>query len=306
MKNISLLLGFLALLTAAGCSEEVNNIDDLSYGEVPVAELLQRTQLGSGDWQNLLMADSLEGWTVKIRGHQAGDNYRDSFQVDNGVLRVSYQGYDKFGDRFGHLFYDQPFSHYILSLDYRFLGEQAKGGAGWAFENSGVMVHSQSAQSMGLEQNFPISVEVQLLGGTGEEDRPTANVCTPGTHIEISGTLRKSHCIESRSATYPGAQWVHLDLVVLGNDLIEHRINGDSVLHYQKPVIGGGMVSDYEESEKPDGQALSQGFISLQSESHPVEFRNIELLDLSGCGAPQAANYRSYLAVNDSSTCDAE
>lgn len=212
-------------------------------------------------------------------------------------------GYDKFRARYGHLVYDTPYSHYLLSLDYRFVGDQAPGGAGWAFENSGVMVHSQSAASMGLEQDFPISVEVQLLGGSGEKDRSTANVCTPGTHIKMGSKLRKSHCIDSSSQTYPGAQWVHLDLVVLGKELIEHRINGESVLHYRRPVIGGGMVDGHKEAEKRDGQALTRGYISLQSESHPVEFRNIELLNLSGCGDPQAPNYRPYLAEDDAKAC---
>jgi hypothetical protein len=293
----TLYIGLILLSISAASTAEID------YGGVPVADLLQRGQLGAGDWKNLVEPDGLQGWTPKIRGYQAGENFADTFRVDGDVISVSYQGYDKFKGRFGHLFYDTPYSHYLLSLDYRFVGDQARGGAGWAFENSGVMIHSQSAASMGLKQDFPISVEVQLLGGSGKKKRPTANVCTPGTHIEMAGKLKQSHCIDSSSQTFPGPVWVHLELVVLGNELIEHRINGDSVLSYQKPVIGGGVVAGYNKAEKKDGQPLSRGFISLQSESHPVEFRHIELLNLSGCGHPQAANYRPYLAENDNNAC---
>lgn len=243
------------------------------YGGIAVDQLLQRDNSGADNWTALSNGKDLAGWTVKIRGHNAGDNYKDTFRVVDGVIQVSYAGYDKFGDRFGHLFYNTPYSRYILSLDYRFTGDQVKGGAGWAFENSGVMIHSQAASSMELDQDFPISVEVQLLGGTGESDRPTANVCTPGTHIEIAGELRRSHCIDSSSKTYPGPQWVHLDVVVLGDELIEHRINGSTVLSYNKPVLSDWWLFS--------GQPLKSGYISLQSESHPVEFKNIELLDLS-------------------------
>ncbi len=160
---------------------------------------------------------------------------------------------------------------------------QARGGPDWAVRNSGIMVHSQSARSMGKDQDFPISIEVQLLGGTGTAERPTANLCTPGTHVVMDGTLFTPHCVNSRSRTYHGAQWVRVEVLVLGDSLLRHIVNGATVLEYSKPQIGGGVVNQFDPAVKQDGKPLTGGYIALQSESHPIDFRKVEILDLAGC-----------------------
>jgi len=234
---------------------------------------------GEEDWIQLFNGKDLEGWKVKITGHELGDNFGNTFRVEDGVLKVAYDEYDQFGGKFGHLFYHQPFSSYVLRLEYRFVGEQVPGGPGWAFRNSGIMIHGQSPQSMGKDQNFPVSIEVQLLGGKGSGTRPTGNLCTPGTHIVMDGKLVTRHCNDSSSKTYHGDQWVTIEVEVHGNKSIKHVVNGETVMQYSQP-----QLDDSQGEARPlikDGdKMLHGGSISLQSESHPVEFRNIALKKL--------------------------
>lgn len=133
---------------------------------------------------------------------------------------------------------------------------------------------------MGVDQDFPISVEVQFLGGDGENPRTTANLCTPGTNVVKDGELFTRHCTSSTSKTYHGDQWVRVEVLVLGDSLMEHFVEGQSVLRYEDPQIGGGNVIHYDETVKQDGKLLREGYISLQSESHPIEFRKVELYNL--------------------------
>ncbi|MBT0809783.1 DUF1080 domain-containing protein [Litoribacter ruber] len=241
------------------------------------------TQDGSiveSGWQELFNGEDLEGWTVKITGHEVSENHAETFRVEDGLLTVSYDGYDNFDGQFGHLFYDKPFSAYLLRVEYRFVDEQAPGGQEWAYRNSGVMLHGQSAESMGLNQDFPVSIEGQLLGGDGENERPTSNLCTPGTLVEMDGQLFTPHCLNSHSKTYHGDQWVTAEFLVLGDSLIEHRLENRVVLSYTKPQIGGGNVANHNAELFEEGQPLTEGYISLQSESHPVQFRRVSLYDL--------------------------
>ena len=232
------------------------------------------------EWIPLFNGHDLTGWTLKIAGSELGEDPWSTFRVEDGLLTVNYENYENFDNQFGHLFYEQPFSQYVLRVEYRFIGEQLPDAPGWAFKNSGVMFHSQSPQSMLVDQAFPISLEAQFLGGNGEDDRPTANLCTPGTHAVIDGVLVEDHCINSTSATYHTEEWVTVDLLVLADSLIAHIIDGDTVLTYTNPVIGGGNVNVYDESVKQDGQPLTQGYIALQSESHPIQFRQVLLKEI--------------------------
>lgn len=237
-----------------------------------VISMLSVSCSGNGEkesWIPLFNGENLEGWDIKIAGHELNDNFGNTFRVEDGMLVVSYDHYETFGNRFGHIFYNQPFSSYKLRMDYRFYGNQLDGGAGWAKRNNGIMFHSQSAESMGFDQHFPVSIEAQLLGGLGDgQPRPTGNVCTPGTNIEIAGERRYDHCIESSSETYHGDGWVHIELVVYGDSLVHHIVEGDTVMTYGSLRL--------EEGDLP----LSEGHIALQAESHPTAFRNIELLIL--------------------------
>ncbi|WKK66971.1 3-keto-disaccharide hydrolase [Lutimonas zeaxanthinifaciens] len=232
----------------------------------------------SEKWIQLFNGVDLEGWNVKISGHPYKTNWKNTFIVRDSAICVDYKEYKDFDNSFGHLFYEKPFSNYKLKMKYRFVGNQAKGGENWAHRNSGVMIHCQDPQSMKIDQAFPVSLEVQLLGGLEEgSPRSTANLCSPGTHVHMNDELVTVHCIDSGSDTFYGDQWIDLEVEVRGDSVIKHSINGAQVLEYNKPVIGG----EYNTLEEKAGEPLKDGYISLQSESHPVEFKNIMLLELN-------------------------
>jgi len=228
-------------------------------------------------WTSLFNGKDLTGWTPKITGFELGENYKDTFRVEDGVLKVCYDKWDKFDGHYGHLFYKAPFSHYRLRLEYRFVGQQVPGGPGWALRNNGIMLHCQPPETMRKDQDFPVSAEAQLLGGNGKDKRTTGNLCTPGTHVVISDKIVTRHCINSNSETYHGDQWVAMEVEVHGHGLIRHLVNGKVVLEYEQVQLDDtdrdarGLIKDGD-------KRVSSGYISLQAESHPTEFRNIEIL----------------------------
>lgn len=220
-------------------------------------------------WEALFNGEDLDNWEIKLKGHELYKNFGNTFRVEDDLIQVRYDQYEEgFNEQFGHLFYKKPFSFYLLGVEYRFVGEQTKENPGsWAFRNSGIMVHGQDPGTMGKDQDFPRSLEVQLLGGNGTDERPTANLCTPGTQFVKNGKVIKSHCNTSSSPTFHGDQWVRAEVLVLGDSLIVHYVNGEEVMRYEQP-------------QTEAGQLLNEGSISLQSESHPVDFRTVEIVNL--------------------------
>jgi hypothetical protein len=210
----------------------------------------------AGDWIQLFDGRSLDGWVPKVTGYDAGVNFGDTFRVEQGVLKVACDRYDRFANRFGHLFHETPYSHYVRAIEYRFVGDQAKD-----------------------------------------------NLCTPGTHVVMNGALETTHCVNSTSGTDDGDQWVRVEVEVHGAGTIAHRVNGEVVLTYERPQVGGGAVAGHDPAAKVDGRLLESGSISLQAESHPIEFRRVELLNLVGCTDTRARNYRAYFEKSDPSAC---
>lgn len=256
------------------------------------------------NWISLYNGKDIKDWFVKIQHHETGDNYGNTFRVEDGLLKVRYDQYDTFNERFGHLYYKTPFSYYHLVVEYRFAGEWRKDAPAYTILNSGVMFHSQDPRTMPKEQDWPISVEMQFLGGLGDgKPRPTGNMCSPGTHVVYNGKLDTRHCIDSRSKTYEGDQWVRAELIVLGDSLITHIINGDTVLQYSQPQIGGLVVNRFDTAQKTDGKLLKAGFIALQSEGQPIDFRKVEILNLEGCMNTRSKKFRSYFLKHNASLC---
>jgi hypothetical protein len=251
----------------------------------------------------LFNGKDLSGWDIKIAGSPLNVNFNNTFRVNDGKLTANYDKYGKFDGEYAHIFYKDKFSHYKIRVQYRFIGQQTPGGAGWAFRNSGIMLHCQSAASMTKDQSFPTSIEFQLLGGSGEGERPTGNLCTPGTNVVMKDSLFTPHCINSSSKTYNGDQWVEAEAVVLGNTSITHIINGDTVLTYTQPQLDEREATYPEMLAHFGSKMLKEGYISLQGESHPVEFRKVELLNLKGCMDPKALNYKSYYVESDPAQC---
>ena len=230
------------------------------------------------------------------------------------MIRVDYSDYEKFDNQFGHLYSHKPYSFYKVKLQYRFVGDHLADAPDWADRNSGVMIHSQSAQSVNLNQNFPVSLEFQFLCGNGKDTVPTGNVCTPGTFITYDGKTFLGHIQNSNSKTYLKNEWINAEADVYGDSLIRHIINGDTVLTYTNTMIGEGFVSNTNNWTWANitdslfwinraNTPLSEGHIALQAESQPVDFRRIEILDLVGCTDPKAKNYKTYYIRSDNSQC---
>lgn len=229
-------------------------------------------------WTPLFNGKNLDGWTPKIKGYEFGDNHLDTFRVENSVLKVSYDRYKDFEGKFGHLFYKDKFSHYRLRIEYRFVGEQCKGGPGWAVRNSGVMLHCQDPKTMRKDQDFPVSIEAQFLGGLGKGNRPTANMCSPGTNVVLNGKLFTPHCTNSKSKTYNGDVWVKAEIEVNGSGTVKHFVEGELVLEYEKPQLDEKDADAAKLIQQRNGKVLLEdGYIALQSESHPIEFRKVEI-----------------------------
>ena len=278
------------------------------------ATVFAQKQASKEEWQSLFNGKDLTGWDLKIAGHEMNDNYKNTFLVEENMMRVNYKEYQNFDAKYGHIYYKTPYSYYRVRFEYRFQGNQVPGGASWNVRNSGIMLHSQSAESNGKDQDFPVSLEMQLLGGLGKGKRTTGNICTPGTIVDMNGKLQKAHCIDSDSKTYDGDQWVKAEAIVLGSSVVYHLIEGDTVLTLQNPKIGGGFlgkpydfatdkVKNGEEWTKKEGTLLKEGYIALQAESHAIDFKNIELLNLKGCMDTKARNYKTYYVEADNSLC---
>ena len=229
-------------------------------------------------WIELFNGKNLDGWEVKITGYKLGKNYRNTFKVEDGAIKVSYEDYIKFGGRFGHIFYTKnEFQNYVLSLDYKFSGKHLKGAHEWSIKNSGVMLHSQNPNTMLKNQEFPVSAETQLLGGIGSGERTTGNICTPGIDVDINGKVVEYHCANSKSMTYDD-NWVNIEIIVYSDSLIHHVVESDTVLTYTNLRVGGEFIPKNYKGRV--GERLNKGYISLQSEGHPVEFRNIKIREI--------------------------
>jgi hypothetical protein len=228
-----------------------------------------------GNWISIFNGKNLDGWLPKVTGYKAGENPLNLFRVENGILRVVYDDYDRFNGRFGHLFYKEKLSSYILRIEYRFVGELLSDAPSYCYRNSGAMIHSQSAGSMEISQNWPVSLEAQLLGSTDSVKQRTANICTPGTLVSYKGLPSNEHCISSDSKYYYDGQWVTLDIIVHGGKAVYHVIEGDTVLAYSDPKIGGYLLP--ENYAVPEGTLLEDGYIALQAEGQNIDFRKVEL-----------------------------
>jgi hypothetical protein len=246
-----------------------------------LASVSARSAEAKGDgWIPLFNGKDLTGWTPKIAKHAIGVNYLDTFRVEDGIIKVSYDKYRIFDQQFGHLYTNSPYSHYVIRLEYLITGETMKDAPSWAGFNSGVMVHSQSPLSMTVEQLWPVSLEGQFLVKGTTAGTQTGNVCTPGTDVEVNGKLTKAHIVDSTGPMPEVDTWVRFEAEVRGHDEIVYRVNGVEVLRYTHPRL---------DETDPDAQRLlaagadprvSFGHIALQAEGHPVWFRNIELRPL--------------------------
>lgn len=230
----------------------------------------------SNQWVSLFNGKDLEGWQVKIAGYPLGENFGNTFRVEDGVLSIRYNQYDSFRNRFGALYFNKEFTNYRLRVEYRFVGETTPGAPSWGFRDGGIQYHTQPAASVGLQQQFPVCLEYNLHGGNGREDRPVGQICTPGTKVEIGGQRAANFCTPPAvKRTFHGDQWVSAEIEVR-NGVFTHFVNGEQILQFSNPrfdtahAIGKTLILNGDDRVK-------SGYISLQSNSHPMDFRKIEI-----------------------------
>ncbi len=175
-----------------------------------------------------------------------------------------------------------------MRLEYRFTGKMMPDAPNYVNLNSGLMIHAQLPESMRLDQGFPASLEMQFLADEGKGPRPTGNLCTPGTNVEIDRKLVTQHIITSSAPTFPADEWVRAEVEVHGNDEIIHRVNGVEVLRYQRPQL------DPKNNNAPASDLLDvggdfilcYGHVTPQPEGQPVWFYQIELKSLENAELP--------------------
>lgn len=246
---------------------------------VAVAEIqFNDTLIPPAKWKALFNGRNLDGWTVKIAGHPLGNNFGNTFRVKDGVLQVRYDQYDSFRNRFGALYYNQPLTNYRLKVEYRFVGATTPGAPTWGFRDGGIQYHGQDPATMALEQQFPVCLEYNLHGGNGQAERPVGEICTPGTKVEIDGLRNATFCTPAKvKRTFHGDIWVTAEIEVK-DSIVTHFVNGEQILQYKNPrydsahAIGKTLIRNGQDK-------VRSGFISIQSNSHPMEFRKIELLE---------------------------
>jgi hypothetical protein len=305
--RVRLVRHIVNMVVALACLGALVTLGGASAQPAAAGAQTPRPDVSAKDWMPLFNGRDLSGWTAKFAHYPLGENVHDTFRVEDGLLKVRYDKWETFKDEFGHLFYSEAFSYYRVAAEYRFVGEQVRTprtDLGWAVRNNGLMLHCPHPNTMVKDQDFPISVEVQLLGGAGTgQARSTANLCTPGTNVVMDGKLETRHCINSRSKTYHGDQWVRVEVEVHGDERIRHIVEGETVLEYTKPQIGGGNVAPVDPKIKVDGTPLTRGYIALQAETAPIDFRKVELLNLEGCTDPKASNHKAYVVKSNKSMC---
>jgi hypothetical protein len=246
-----------------------------------VAHPAQNSTEDPAEWRSLFNGKDLAGWTPKFAKHPLGENVLDTIRVEDGVIKVDYSRWKNFDMKFGHLYTDQPYSNYILRLEYRITGAAVADAPHWGKLNSGVMVHSQSPLSMRLDQGFPVSMEVQFLAAGATAGKQTGNAVSPGTNLVRNGKLVTDHIIDSTSRLYPLDEWVSVEVEVRGNDLVVHRVNGVEVMRYEHPQLDPTDADAKALLERGAPLQLSFGHIALQAESQPIWFRNIRIKQLS-------------------------
>ncbi|MBA4055839.1 MAG: DUF1080 domain-containing protein [Marivirga sp.] len=230
-------------------------------------------------WAKLFNGKNLDGWKMKIAGFPLGENFGNTFRVENGILSIRYDQYgDNFNNRFGALYFNKRLTNYRLKVEYRFVGETAPGAPTWGFRDSGVQYHGQDPASIGLAQSFPVCLEYNLHGGNGKEERPTGEICTPGTTVEINGKKNESFCTPPTvKRTFHGDQWVTLEIDVRDGKIV-HFVNGEEILRFENPKYN--PTHEFGKTFIVNGNdVVKDGFVSLQSNSHPIDFRKIEIME---------------------------
>ncbi|MFX0555650.1 3-keto-disaccharide hydrolase [Maribacter sp. CXY002] len=232
----------------------------------------------TNNWIPIFNGKDLDGWTMKINGYPVGENFGNTFRVKDSILSIRYDAYGpEFGERFGALFYDRELTNYRLKVTYRFVGDTAPGAPEWGYRDSGVQIHTQPPNTVQLNQSFPICLEYNLHGGNGTEDRPLGAICGIGMKVEVDGERSDLFCNPAKvGKTFHGDQWVTIEIDVKDGKM-KHFVNGEEIMSYANPIYD--TKNEFAQAFIQEGDStVKSGYISLQSNSHPIDFKKIELL----------------------------
>lgn len=229
-------------------------------------------------WVSLFNGKNLEGWTSKIAGYSPGENFGNTFRVENGILSIRYNAYDSFRNRFGALYFNKKFTNYRLKVEYRFVGDLTPGAPTWGYRDGRIQYHCQSPASMGIDQPFPLCLEYNLHGGNGKDERPNGEICANGIYVSVNGRRNDSYCTTPFvQRTFHGDQWVTAEIEV-HDGKVTHYVNGEEILHYEDPRYDTANAL-VKKLGITTADLVKDGYISLQSNSHPMDFRKIEIME---------------------------
>ena len=131
---------------------------------------------------------------------------------------------------------------------------------------------------MRKDQEFPVSAEFDIVGGRLLGSHPTGDVCENGTRVTIAGAVLLAKCSKLSPVTIPGDEWVTILAEVQGAARVRQIVNGQLVVEYTDIVLDDKDPDAARLLNFGGDRSLGSGYISIQANSHPIEFRRIEIL----------------------------
>jgi hypothetical protein len=255
MKHLTLLLTPLLLLSLS-CNTNKNT-----------------TEKNTQNWVALFNGKNLDNWIPKIAGYKLGENFGNTFRVENGILSTRYDAYDNFKNRFGALYYNKKFSNFRLRVEYRFVGDTVAGAPSWGYQDGGIQYYCQAPQTMDINQPFPVCLEYNLLG-----TRPSGEICANGIYVLVGGKRNEDYCTPPVVQVVPPKdQWSTAEIDVRNGKMTQY-VNGVPVISFSNPRYDSTKAIA-KQFITPGNDMVQDGYISLQSNSHPMDFRKIEIME---------------------------
>jgi len=245
---------------------------------------LTLTATSSDGWVNLFNGKDLTGWTPLIHLSKVGVNTDSTFRPDleNNGIRVSY---DKLTGSFGGdqckcglLYYNKPLTNYRIRVTYRFFDPTVSNAPSWGKNNSGLMIFGIDPTKVTGDPIYPPIIEIQILGTPSGGGSTNANECemrqfvnptVTATHTGTCGNNKDSKAPGSGKTAPAAGVWTTLEADV--------HITGDTKV-YQWPDTTNAVLI----MSKPmyGTQAVTSGYLAIQSEGQPIVFKDILLKEL--------------------------
>ena len=253
------------------------------------------------DWIQLFNGKNLDGWVPKIRGYDLGVNYADTFRVADGMLKASY---DKYTALRGQVRASVLHAAEILALHHRG-GVPLRRRAGAGRADLGRPQQRPDAPQPGRGDDGEGSGFSDLGRGAAARRPAERQAAIDGKRVharhadlhERHDGERPLHELEVGDVSPAKAGYASRSRSAAAS---ASRTGGRTDrARVRQPTIGGGEVTAFDPKVKVDGTLLTEGYIAIQGESHPTDFRKIELLNLSGCMDPKSPKYKLVLRARD-------